>query len=152
MKTVFLRREDVNRRWIELDASGQVLGRLAVKAATLLMGKERPTFTPGVDTGDFVIVTNAKTVKVTGNKEAGKVYFQHTQHVGSWVNEPVKSMRQRKPENIIILAVKRMLPKNTMGEHMLKRLKVYGGGTHPHEAQKPEKQAVPQKRSGKAKK
>ncbi len=152
MKTVYLRREDVNRRWIELDASGQVLGKVAVKAANLLMGKERPTFTPGVDTGDFVIVTNAKAVKVTGKKETDKVYFQHTQYVGSWVKEPVSSMRKRKPENIVMLAVKRMLPKNTMGDHMLKRLKVYGGADHPHVAQKPEKQAVPQKKSGVVKK
>lgn len=145
MKTVFLRREDVQRRWIELDASGQILGKLAVKAANLLMGKERPTFTPAVDTGDFVIVTNAKDIKVTGNKEAGKVYFQHTEYVGSWVNEPLASMRKRKPENVIYLAVKRMLPKNTLGEHMLKRLKIYADGVHPHSAQMPEKQAVPQK-------
>ena len=150
MKTVYLRREDVKRRWIELDASGQVLGKVAVKAATLLMGKERPTYTPGVDTGDFVIVTNAKSVKVTGKKETDKVYFQHTQYVGSWVNEPVSSMRQRKPENIVILAVKRMLPKNTMGDHMIKRLKVYSGAAHPHEAQQPEKQTVPKKKSGKS--
>jgi len=145
MKTVFLRREDVKRRWIELDASGQVLGKLAVKAANLLMGKERPTFTPAVDTGDFVIVTNAKGVRVTGKKETNKVYFQHTQYVGSWVKEPLSGMRQRKPENVIYLAVKRMLPKNTMGEHMLKRLKIYAGGEHPHAAQQPEKQSVPQK-------
>ena len=150
MTTVFLRREDVKRRWIELDASGAVLGKLAVKAANCLMGKERPTFTPGVDTGDFVVVTNAKDVRVTGKKETDKVYFQHTEYVGSWVKEPLADMRQRKPENLIYYAVKRMLPKNTMGEHMLKRLKVYPGAAHPHVAQRPEKHEVPSKRAGKA--
>jgi large subunit ribosomal protein L13 len=143
--TVLIRKEDVRRRWIELDASGQVLGRLAVKAAVVLMGKEKPTFTPGVDTGDFVVVTNAKDVKTTGRKEERKLYFQHTEYVGSWVNEPLHAMRARKPENLIYLAVKRMLPKNTMGFHMLKRLKVYPGLAHPHAAQQPEKGVVPQK-------
>ncbi len=145
MKTVLIRKEDVKRRWIELDASGQVLGKLAVKAANVLMGKEKPTFTPGVDTGDCVLVLNAKAVKVTGRKEERKGYFQHTQYVGSWVMEPLGAMRQRKPENLVYLAVKRMLPKNTMGDHMLRRLKVYPGPEHPHAAQKPERAVVPQK-------
>jgi large subunit ribosomal protein L13 len=145
MKTVLLRREDVQRRWYEIDAAGQVLGRLAVKATTMLMGKEKPTFTPGVDTGDFVVVTNAKGVKVTGRKEERKRYFEHTEYVGSWTHRPLGELRARKPEKLIHLAVKRMLPKNTMGEHMLKRLKVYAGPEHPHIAQKPEKVNVPHK-------
>jgi large subunit ribosomal protein L13 len=145
MKTFAMRKEDVKRRWFEIDASGQVLGKLAVKAANVLMGKENPTFTRGVDTGDFVIVTNAQAVKVTGRKEERKKYFRHTEHVGSGYFESVAAVRSRKPEEIIRHAVKRMLPKNTLGLHQYKRLKVYSGAQHPHAAGKPEKVTVPMK-------
>jgi len=143
MKTFMIRKEDVQRRWFELDATNQVLGKLAVKAANLLMGKESPIFTPGVDTGDFVVVTNASLVKVTGNKEEGKIYRTHSAWVGSMVEEPLRALRSRKPEKVIVLAVKRMLPKNNMGHHMLSRLKVYSGKEHPHVAQAPERLEVP---------
>src|SRR5687767_11200842 len=143
MKTFMIRKEDVERRWFELDATDQVLGKLAVKAANLLMGKESPIFTPGVDTGDFVVVTNASHVKVTGSKEEGKIYRTHSEWVGSMVEEPLRALRSRKPEKLIVLAVKRMLPKNNMGHHMLSRLKVYSGKEHPHVAQAPKRLEVP---------
>jgi large subunit ribosomal protein L13 len=143
MKTFLMRKEDVQRRWFELDATEQVLGKLATKAANILMGKEKPTFTPGVDTGDFVVVTNAKNVKATGKKDERKIYRRHSEYVGSMVEETLGAVRGRKPERLIQLAVRRMLPKNTLGAHMLKRLKVYAGKEHPHVAQKPEKVEVP---------
>ena len=138
MKSFVLRNEDVERRWIEIDATEQVLGRLAARVARILMGKERPTYSPGVDSGDFVIVTNAKSVKVTGRKEERKIYRSHTGHVGGFIEEPLGHLRGKKPEKLIFLAVKRMLHKNTLGEHQLKRLKIYAGSEHPHTAQKPE--------------
>jgi large subunit ribosomal protein L13 len=143
MKTLLIRKEDVERRWFELDATGQVLGKLAVKAARLLMGKEKPTLTPGVDTGDFVVVTNARNVKVTGRKEVNKIHRHHTGWLGHLIEEPVSELRAKKPERLIELAVRRMLPKNTLGIHMLRRLKVYAGTDHPHQAQKPAKVELP---------
>jgi large subunit ribosomal protein L13 len=138
MKTFLLRKEDVVRRWYQIDAAGEVLGKLATKAARILMGKESPTYTPGVDSGDFVVVTNARTVKVTGRKEERRLYRSHTPHVGTFLHEPLGAIRAKKPEKLIYLAVKRMLPKNTLGRYMLKRLKVYAEGAHPHVAQAPE--------------
>ena len=138
MKTFLLRKEDVVRRWYQIDAGGEVLGKLAAKVARMLMGKERPTYTPGVDSGDFVVITNARNVKVTGRKEERKLYRSHTAHVGSFIEQPLGKVRAKKPEKLIYLAVKRMLPKNTLGRYMLKRLKVYADGTHPHAAQAPE--------------
>ena len=145
MKSFRIRKEDVVRRWIQLDATEQVLGKLAVKAACILMGKEKPTFTPSVDTGDFVVVTNARHVKATGRKEERKIYRRHSEWVGSMVEEPLGAVRAKKPEKLIRLAVRRMLPKNTMGIHMLKRLKVYPGSEHPHAAQAPVAVDVPGK-------
>lgn len=145
MKTVLIRKEDVKRRWYHIDARDEVLGKVAVKAANILMGKEKPTFTPGVDTGDFVLVTSAKDVRVTGRKEGGKMYFRHSPWVGSGVHEPLAALRAKKPHTLVYLAVKRMLPKNTLGDHMLKRLKVYSAAEHPHAAQQPEKIQVPSK-------
>ncbi|MBI4606737.1 MAG: 50S ribosomal protein L13 [Planctomycetes bacterium] len=150
MKTFMLRKEDVQRRWFEIDAAGKILGKVAAKAARVLMGKESPTYSPGVDCGQFVIVTNAREVKVSGRKETGKLYFRHTEYVGSGYFEPVAAVRARKPEEVIRLAVKRMLPKNTLGEHMGRRLKVYAGKDHPHAAQKPERIEVAGPRAAKA--
>ena len=133
-----LRKEDVVRRWYQIDAGGEVLGKLAAKVARMLMGKERPTYTPGVDSGDFVVITNARNVKVTGRKEERKLYRSHTAHVGTLVEQPLGALRAKKPEKLIYLAVKRMLPKNTLGRYMLKRLKVYADREHPHVAQAPE--------------
>jgi large subunit ribosomal protein L13 len=143
MKTVLVRKEDVQREWFHLDASEQILGRLAVKAARILMGKDKPTITPGVDTGDFVVVTNARSVRVTGKKETDKVYRHHTGHVGGLVEKSVSEIRAKKPEQLIELAVRRMLPKNTLGRQMFRRLKVYADAEHPHAAQAPKTIAVP---------
>lgn len=143
MKTFLMRNEDVVRRWFLLDASNEVLGKLAVKAANVLMGKEKPTFTPGVDCGDFVIVTNAKNVKATGRKDDRKIYRRHSAWVGSMVEETLSQIRTAKPEKLIYLAVRRMLPKNNTGIHQFRRLKVFSGGEHPHAAQAPVKLEVP---------
>ena len=145
MKTLVLRKEDISRRWFHIDASGQVLGKLAVKAANILMGKEKPTYSPSVDCGDFVVVTNAKDVKVTGRKEERKIYRRHSQWLGSMVEVPLGKVRAHRPERMIYLAVRRMLPKNTVGRHSFGRLKVYAGKEHPHSAQKPELVQVPKK-------
>ena len=139
MKTFVLRKEDVQRRWLEIDAADQVLGRMAAQVARILMGKDKPTYTPGGDTGDFVIIINAKSVKVTGNKEEKKLYRRYTGYIGGLVEEPLSALRAKKPEKVILLAVKRMLPKNALGVQMLRRLKVYPGSEHPHGAQQPQR-------------
>jgi large subunit ribosomal protein L13 len=141
-KTFLMRKEDVERRWIHLDASEVILGKLAVHAAMSLMGKDRPIYTPSVDGGDFVVVTNAQVVKVTGKKETDKKYRYHTGYIGGLREKSLSQMRESKPEKIITLAVRRMLPKNKLGRDMLKRLKVYAGSEHPHEAQQPQTVAV----------
>ncbi len=141
-KTFLMRKEDVERRWIHLDAGEAVLGKLAVHAAMSLMGKDRPTYTPGVDGGNFVVVTNAEAVKVTGKKETDKKYRYHTGYFGGLRENRLAELREKKPEKIITLAVRRMLPKNKLGRNMLKRLKVYAGADHPHVAQQPETVAV----------
>lgn len=138
MKTFRLRKEDVQRRWILIDASDQILGRLASRVAMMLMGKDKPTYTPGVDSGEFVVVTNASAVRVTGRKESDKLYRRYTGYVGGLVEETLSEIRAKKPEKLVVLAVKRMLPKTKLGQQMLKRLKVYPGAEHPHQAQKPE--------------
>lgn len=143
MKSFRQRQEDVKRTWLIVDASDEVLGRLAVKVARVLMGKEKPTYTPGVDGGDFVVVTGAKTVRVTGNKETRKMYRYHTGWIGHLVEQPLETIRSEKPEKVIRQAVKRMLPKNKLGRAMYRRLKVYAGAEHPHAAQKPSKLEVP---------
>ena len=137
-KTFLLRKEDVVRRWIHIDAKDVILGKLAVHAAVALMGKDCPTFTPGVDSGAFIVVTNAESVKVTGKKESDKKYRWHTGYIGGLKEKSLEEMRATKPEKVVQLAVRRMLPKNKLGRNMLKRLKVYAGTDHPHEAQKPQ--------------
>jgi large subunit ribosomal protein L13 len=137
-KTFLLRKEDVVRRWIHLDAKDVILGKLAVHAAVALMGKDCPTFTPGVDSGAFIVVTNAESVKVTGKKESDKKYRWHTGYIGGLKEKSLEEMRSEKPEKVVQLAVRRMLPKNKLGRNMLKRLKVYAGADHPHEAQSPQ--------------
>ena len=134
MKTFLMRKEDVKRRWYHVDASGAVLGKLAVQVARLLMGKDKPIWTPGVDVGDFVVITNAAQVAVTGKKEAGKVYRRHTGYPGGLVETTLGELRSSKPEAVIRFAVRRMLPKTKLGRQMLKRLKVYPGATHEHAA------------------
>jgi large subunit ribosomal protein L13 len=147
MKTFMIRNEDIRRQWFQIDADGQTLGKLAVRAAHILMGKEKPTFTPGVDSGDFVVVTNAQKVRVSGRKLDKKVYRHHTLYLGGLVEEPIADLLRKKPRRVIELAVRRMLPKNTLGRHYLRRLKVYPGAEHPHSAQQPARVEVLRRRS-----
>jgi len=129
---------DVDRKWYVIDASNQTLGRLATEVATILRGKHKPTFTPHVDTGDFVIVINAEKVRLTGNKLSQKKYQHHSGYLGGWNVMDYRTLLQRRPEKAIELAVKGMLPHNRLGDQMYKKLKVYRGSEHPHQAQKPE--------------
>ena len=139
MKTTYHAKPgDVAQRWVHIDADGQVLGRLAVECACRLMGKHRPTWTPHIDTGDYIVITNCEKVRVTGRKAESKVYRHHTGYVGNLVEEPYERVLERHPERIIQLAVRRMLPKTKLGRRMFAKLKVYAGGEHPHTAQNPE--------------
>jgi len=137
--TKMQRKEDVVRQWYHYDAEGNILGRLAVEVTKKLMGKEKVTFTPHIDGGDFVIVTNAAKVAVTGNKLLDKKYYNHSGFPGGIRERRLEEVLAKKPEEAIYLAVKRMLPKNRLGRQMLSRLKVYAGAEHGQEAQKPEK-------------
>jgi large subunit ribosomal protein L13 len=136
-KTFNIRKEDVVRDWFVVDATDQILGRLAVKIATVLQGKHKPEYTPHVDTGDFVIVINAEKVTVTGNKREQKKYSRHTGYIGHLKEVSFEKMIETKPAEVIRLAVKRMLPKNRLARQMLAKLKVYAGSEHPHTAQNP---------------
>ena len=131
-----------NSRWHIIDADGQVLGRLATNAARLLQGKNKPTYTPFIDTGDHVVIVNAKKVKLTGRKEDQKIYRQHSGYEGGLREERARLVRARKPEKLVEDAVHGMLPKTKMGEAMYRKLKVYAGPDHPHTAQKPSKLEV----------
>jgi len=135
MKTYTLKLKEVQERWHVLDAEERPLGRLASEAAQLLRGKHRPTFTPHMDNGDFVIVVNAAKVKVTGSKTQQKVYYRHTGYPGGLKETPLWRMLETRPERVIQAAVKGMLPHNRLGRKLLGHLKVYGGPEHPHEAQ-----------------
>jgi len=129
-------------RWHIIDADGQVLGRIATVAARLLQGKHKPIYTPFIDTGDHVVVVNARTVKLTGRKEDQKIYRQHSGYEGGLREERARLVRQRKPERLVEEAVHGMLPKTKMGAAMYRKLKVYAGPDHPHAAQKPSKLEV----------
>ncbi len=129
-------------RWHLIDAEGQVLGRIATRAARLLQGKHKPSYTPFIDTGDHVIVINAKNVKLTGRKEDQKIYRQHSGYEGGLRETRARIVRQRHPERLVEDAVRGMLPKTKMGEAMYRKLKVYAGADHPHAAQKPSKLEV----------
>jgi large subunit ribosomal protein L13 len=135
--TVMAKVGHADAKWHVIDASDRVLGRLATKVASLLMGKTKATFTPHVDAGDFVIVVNAEKVAVTGRKADQKVYRHHTGYIGNLVARPYKEMIAARPEEVIQLAVRRMLPKTRLGRRMFTKLKVYRGAQHPHAAQKP---------------
>ncbi|MDR0418510.1 MAG: 50S ribosomal protein L13 [Puniceicoccales bacterium] len=138
MKTTLVRKEDAqNKAWRIIDAAGVVLGKLAVKVADVLRGKDKPTFTPHVDNGDFVIVINADKVKVTGKKEQNKEYMFYSMYVGNERRMSLNKMRKRRPEFIIEHAVKGMLQKNRLANAMIRKLKVYAGAEHPHAAQQP---------------
>ncbi|SKA99122.1 LSU ribosomal protein L13P [Caloramator quimbayensis] len=138
MKTYMAKAEDVKRKWYVVDAEGKTLGRMASQIATILRGKHKPTFTPNVDTGDFVIVINAEKVVLTGNKLDDKLYRHHSLYPGGLKETPYRKLLQTKPELAIEEAVRRMLPKGPLGRKMFKKLKVYRGPVHNHEAQKPE--------------
>jgi len=138
MKTYTVKAGEIERRWYVVDAKDQVLGRLASSIATILRGKHKPTYSPHLDVGDFVIVVNAKDIRLTGKKASQKTYFRHSGYMGGDRQIPFRRMRERHPDRIIRLAVKGMLPKNTLGRAMLRKLKVYAGPEHPHEAQLPE--------------
>jgi large subunit ribosomal protein L13 len=138
MKTAMAKKEDVARKWFIVDAKGKVLGRMASSIASVLRGKHKTDYTPHVDTGDFVIVINAGEVRLTGNKLEDKKYYHHTGWQGHIEDETAAELRARKPEQMVTLAVKGMLPTTTLGRHMLKKLKVYSGSEHPHAAQQPQ--------------
>ena len=141
-QTYFARKGDVQQNWHVVDATDIPLGRLASKVAVILMGKHRPEYTPHVDTGDFVIVTNAGKIALTGNKAANKFRKRYTGYPGGLKLESYGSVRERRPELLIEDAVRRMLPKSRLGRVMLKKLKVYEGSDHPHQSQQPEPLAV----------
>lgn len=136
--TVMAKHNEVERAWHLVDARGQTLGRLATRIATILRGKHKAAYTPHVDTGDFVVVVNAGDVRLTGNKWADKKYYRHTGYPGGIKSISAERLVATKPEELIRLAVKGMLPKNRLGRKMFTKLKVYAGGEHPHEAQRPQ--------------
>lgn len=138
MKTYNLKPAEVEKKWVLIDAEGLVVGRLAALIATRLRGKHLPTYTPHVDCGDNVIVINAEKIYVTGNRLDQKMYYRHSGYPGGLRERTLRQMLAQKPEEVITLAVKRMLPKNNLGRHMLKKLRVYAGPEHPHTAQQPE--------------
>ena len=137
MKTFSLKNSEVSRDWVVFDASDKILGRFATKIADKLRGKDKPTFTPHVDGGDFVVVINADKVKVTGNKAEQKKYYKHSLYPGGLKEKSYKEVLESTPERIIENAVKGMLPKNKLGKSIIKKLKVYRGSEHPHESQNP---------------
>ena len=137
MKTFSAKAEEINREWFLVDAEGKTLGRMASEIALRLRGKHKPEFTPHVDTGDYIVVINADKVAVTGNKLNDKIYHHHTGYVGNLKSIKLKDMLAKQPERVIEKAVKGMLPKNTLGRQMYRKLKVYAGSVHPHEAQEP---------------
>jgi large subunit ribosomal protein L13 len=138
MKTFSAKAEDVQRRWWVIDAQGKVLGRVAARAASILRGKHKAIFTPHVDTGDFVVVVNAKDVRLTGSKEERKRYTRFSGYVGGMKTETPKIVRSRHPERLVERAVRGMIPHNKLGRQVFKKLKVYPGAEHPHAAQQPQ--------------
>lgn len=138
MKTYSVKAGEIERRWFVVDAEGKILGRLATEVARVLRGKHKPIYTPHLDTGDFVVVINADKIALSGRKADQKSYFRHTGYMGGEKFIPFRTMLEKHPERVIELAVKGMLPKNALGKEMRKKLRVYAGGEHPHEAQQPE--------------
>ena len=139
MKTFVAKEHEIIKKWYLVDAENRVLGRLASQIAVRLRGKHKPIFTPHADTGDFVVVTNAQKVTLTGSKWDKKIYYRHSGYTGGLKQISAGKLLEKKPEEVIRLAVKRMLPKNSLGRRQFKKLKVYAGPDHPHHAQKPEK-------------
>jgi large subunit ribosomal protein L13 len=137
MKTQVAKLENVKRDWYLIDAQDAVLGRLSTRIAGVLRGKNKAIYTPSVDTGDFIIVINAEKIALTGRKLADKIYYNHSGYTGGLKETTAGKMLETKPSELIKRAVKGMLPKNKLSRHMLKKLKIYAGATHPHEAQQP---------------
>lgn len=138
MRTHFAKKSEVERKWYLVDAQDKVLGKLATKVATYLRGKNKPVFTPNVDTGDFIVVINAEKIRLTGKKLDDKIYYHHTGFIGGIKAATARERLSAQPEEVIKDAIWGMLPKNRLGRAMLKKLKVYKGSEHPHAAQKPE--------------
>ncbi|RLC47593.1 MAG: 50S ribosomal protein L13 [Candidatus Cloacimonadota bacterium] len=137
MKTYIPRKNEIEKKWYLIDVSDQVLGRVASKIAMILMGKNKPTYTPNLDMGDYVVIINADKIKVTGNKSSDKIYHRYSGYQGGLKSIPYNKMMEKKPTDIISYAVKGMLPKNKLRSNMMKRLKVYVGNQHNNQAQKP---------------
>ena len=138
MKTPLVKNENIKPKWHLVDADGRTLGRLATRVAILLRGKNKPIFAPHQDTGDFVVVINAKKVSLTGKKWKEKIYYHHSGYPGGLKEASAEKIREKKPERLITMAVQGMLPKTKLGRKLIKKLKVYAGDAHPHEAQQPE--------------
>jgi large subunit ribosomal protein L13 len=139
MRTFVAKEQEIEKKWFLVDADGKILGRLASQIATRLRGKHKPIFTYHADTGDFVVVINADKVALTGSKWNNKIYYRHTGYLGGLKQISAKKLLEKNPEEVLRLAVKRMLPKNSLGRRQLKKLKIYAGPEHPHKAQQPEK-------------
>ncbi|MCX5897601.1 MAG: 50S ribosomal protein L13 [Proteobacteria bacterium] len=137
MKTYSAKKEDITQEWYLVDAQDRILGRIATQIANILRGKNKPVFTPYADAGDFVIVTNAEKVRLTGNKLENICYYRHTGYPGGLKTRTAQEVLTKRPEDLILLAVKGMLPKNRLGRKLIKKLKIYAGNVHPHEAQQP---------------
>jgi large subunit ribosomal protein L13 len=137
MKTYQAKKEELDYQWYLVNAEGKVLGRLAAELVKILKGKNKPTYTPHLDTGDFVIVVNAEKVTLTGKKMKDKIYYHHTGYPGGIKETNAEKLLAKKPTEMIRIAVKGMLPKNSLGRQMIRKLKIYAGPNHPHEAQKP---------------
>ncbi|MDN5341746.1 50S ribosomal protein L13 [Oceanotoga sp. DSM 15011] len=137
-KSFHAKKEDIDRKWYLVDAEGKTLGRLASQIAKVLQGKNKPIYTPSIDTGDFVVVINAEKINLTGKKMEQKEYYRHTGYPGGLKTTSVKEMLEKHPERVLEHAVKGMLPKNLLAKQMLKKLKIYAGTEHPHSAQNPE--------------
>ena len=139
MKTFVAKEHEVAKKWYLVDAENRVLGRLASQIAIRLRGKHKPIFTPHADTGDFIVVVNADKVALTGSKWDNKIYYRHTGYIGGLKKISARKMLEKKPDEVLRMAVKRMLPKNSLGRRQIKKLKIYAGPDHPHQAQGPEK-------------
>ncbi len=137
MKTYSIKADEINKDWFLADAENKALGRLASKVAQILKGKHKPTYTPHMDMGDFVVVVNAEKIRVSGNKEMQKTYFSHSGYPGGTKEVDLYTMRRRHPERVIQNAVKGMLPHNRLGRQMMRNLKIYSGPDHPHSSQQP---------------
>ncbi len=139
MSTFMAKSDEIERKWFLIDAEGHTLGRFASRVSKILSGKNKPIYTPHVDTGDYVIIVNAEKINLTGNKWEEKKYYHHSQYPGGLKEIPYEKLREEKPELIIRKAIKGMLPKNKLADKMIKKLKVYAGSEHPHKAQQPER-------------